>query len=605
MSNFTVIMINCGMSKGRGGKSGRVGDETLARIEDLKGGWTVSADGDSEPADSPAPLERPGSARLGSSNLPSLPRPKTESSRVSPLPVPTRKRPGTNAPPIPPPKRKASLSSPPPVPPKRAPSKTRPPALPGKKPLSSVIIEGDRDDEPTRQLDAKSATSQVERKEQRRVMPPAVIVQHEIDDNASTRIATQTSAETSTPPPMEERKRPLRPSVQSPVPSPPVPKGPPSVEASMSAELSTEGAPLAKGAPEPPPRDRMRSAPPVRGKLPESIPRTPGVFGDVAYLFRVMRKRKQARSEIESLASRIVTAKESRHEKLVDMARHAVGDESFDQTMVDRARASLLTIEEKRSQHAGRVAAVDEKIGVLQRSSEERLQKADGKQKLLRLEIESIQAEMTPLKVKAAAIRKRAAALKRQLQSMDAQIQEKTASLVSVDGKANQAGVNAALASLRAERVSIATDEPVIAAQIDEIDPEIAGLRSQRSDVEKQITRLEADKETEKLRLEEKIVALKAGRVVEKRKVQDRSEERQERLLELGEELHDKPPQKTSLHEKEVEKQDLEIGILERQRMDVKELLLSVERAPMTRGMVWIGTAILVVIALIALVVLV
>ncbi len=373
---------------------------------------------------------------------------------------------------------------------------------------------------------------------------------------------------------------------------------------SSSFTRQQAAAPEAEPEPTPEPKRRASSMPaPVvsNRRLPDTIARSSGALGDIAYLFRVMKTRSVATKEIQSLAQRITAAKEVRHGKLVEMAKLAVGDDAFDQTMVGRARTSLLKIEDKRSQHAGRVAAVDEKLGVLDRSREERAKGRVSKLSELNLQLEAVAASMEPLKATAAAARKRAAVLKRHLSSLDTEIREKESSTVAVVGAADKASVNAEIASLRAERAAVASDEPAILADIDHVDPQIATLREERSKLMEAVADLEQDRVSDIERVDEKIAALRAGRIVEDRLVSDQVAEKAARLLELGEEMHEKPPEEAVLHTKGIVRQDLEIAALETRRIELKDLLAAAEKPAMIRGGVWLAAIVMTTIAVAAL----
>lgn len=570
------------MSEGGKDKSKRAGDDTRARIDDLKGGWSL---GENTPAKVPAPDSSPP---VPSGPLPALPKPKPTPKPVKKSAAPAQK--GKPPPPPPAAKRAKSVSAPPPIPgakgrpgSKRRPTTKAPPigkappvgkalpiakAAPPKEQVVAqpkVIVESSesRDDDSTLH---KSSDKRSTIEDEELMIPAAPTAGQEVDEEAPTRVAASFNRQKADAAKSSE---------------------PAAAQAVVKASTTPAKAP--------------QRVPQSLSQLPDTIPRKAGIQGDIAYLFRVLSKRREARKEIESLEVRITSAKEIRHAKLVDMARLAVGDDAFDQTMVGRARTSLLEIEEKRSQHAGRVAAVDEKLGVLERSRDEREKERGQKRSEIQLEIDAVLTSMEPLKLQAAAARKRAAALKRHLQALDGEIRSKESSTVAVAGPADQASVNAEIASLKAERDAVASDQPAIVADIDHVEPQIAKLRADRDALQVSIAKLETDKVSDAQRIDEKVSALKAGRVVEDRLVNDQTSEKEARLLELGEEMHKKPPEEAELHAKGLERQDLEIAALESRRIELKDLLLAVEKPAMIRGGVWIGAAFITLIALAAL----
>ncbi len=323
-------------------------------------------------------------------------------------------------------------------------------------------------------------------------------------------------------------------------------------------------------------------------RLPDSLPRSRGVLGDIAYLFRVIARRRAARVELAKNEQRIANEKEARNHKLLEMARHAIGDERIDLKLVDEARAELLAIEEKRSLHAGRVAAADEKVAVLERHRSEEQIRGRAERERLRLEIEAIETSLQPLVKRTTEARKQTARLHRQLRSLDDKMRLRQASLVSVDGPANAAAVQAEVASLQAERDAVAADEPAMAAEVDDLEPKIASLKSTRSELRRKLEIVDREESLDEVRVAEKVAAVKASRIVEDRAVSDQSLRRQDKLLELGEALHNSPPDALNPRLKAVVKHDLEIGTLERRGLELGELMATIETAPMIRGALYL-----------------
>lgn len=321
-------------------------------------------------------------------------------------------------------------------------------------------------------------------------------------------------------------------------------------------------------------------------------------MGDIAYFFRVLAKRRSAKAEMEQIEARITNEKEARNTKLLNYARHAIGDDSYDQTLVGRARAALLNIEEKRSLHAGRIASANEKVTALERQREEVKAQRDEEVAKLEMEIRAVAASLDPLVARAALARKKTTRLRQQLHSLDEEIQKKEASLVAVSGAADKASVHAEMASIRAERDAVAQDEPAIAAEIDDLEPKIASLTSSRGELATQIEALAEEERLDVIRLAEKAEAVKASRVVEERAVSDQSAKRQKELLELGEGLHHDPPDTQDPKAAAIVRHDLEIGTLERRSLELSELLDSVEKGPMTRGGLYAGLLVLIPVAL-------
>jgi peptidoglycan hydrolase CwlO-like protein len=348
--------------------------------------------------------------------------------------------------------------------------------------------------------------------------------------------------------------------------------------------------------------DGLPAAPPVLAsgnatgsvRLPDSLPRKSGITGDIAYLFRVWAKNRSSKIEMARLATLIASEKETRNLKLLQVARQAIGDDRNDQTLVGRARVSLLEIEERRSLHAGRVAAADEKMSALGRHRSTKHEHRIEEGEALRNEVETINASLEPLQTRAANARKRTTEHRKQLKNLDEKIRQEEASLVAVAGPADKAAVHASIASLRAERDTVAADEPMLAAEVDDLDPKISSLISTRSGLADKIVALDQERELDEVRVKEKEEAVKASRTVESRAVDDQANKRQDALLELGEALHNKPVEDAP-RVSSIEKHDLEIGTLERRRLELKELMSSVEYLPMIRGGIWLVLAALAI----------
>ncbi len=546
------------MSKGRDGKAGRLGDDTRARINDLKGGWklpgaaadedeaTKVADSSSEPtvkvetqtaSPTPTPLVKSGA-------LPSLPQPRpSKPTQPPPSPRSTKNSqpppflPKTNVPPGVPSAvartKSASVPPPAPVPVLRAKSASVPPPAPGR-------------DKP------------------KPTLPPAAVVSTVgADDDEPTRITG-----------MDEPSEALE-----------------QASSAMASRAPASRTPASRS-----PVGVSNATGTVR--LPDSLPREPGLLGDIAYVFRVVGKRRSAKKEMREISSRIASEKEARNTKLLDYARHAVGDDSYDQTLVGRARASLLTIEEKRSHHAGRIASANEKVAALERQRKELKAKRDEDIVKLEMEIQAVAASLDPLVKKAGAARKKTTRLRLQLRAIDDEIQKKESSLVSVHGAADKASVHAEMASLRAERDAVASDEPAIASEIDGLEPKIASLTSSRGELADQIAVLRAEEELDIVRAEEKANAVNATRVVEERAVSDQAAKQEKQLLELGEGLHHNPPDTRDPKAAAIVRHDLEIGTLERRSLELSELLESVEGSAMVRGALYLGVMIAIPLAI-------
>jgi chromosome segregation ATPase len=361
-----------------------------------------------------------------------------------------------------------------------------------------------------------------------------------------------------------------------------------------------------------PPNAPMRPSEPARVplgsatgqvRLPDSIPRRAGVLGDIGYLFRVISHSRAAKRELATIEKKIEVEKEARSQKLIELARHAIGDDDLDQTFVGRARHRLLKIEESRSRHAGKIAAAREKIEHLERKRrEERIEKQSEISRL-QVELKAIDGSLAPLIKRHSQARRRASSIRSQLAIIDEKIARREASLVSVNGPADTAAVAAEVASLRAERESIATEEPPLAAEVDDLEPKIASLQATQQELQKKLSEAEEGESEQDERVAERVEAVKANRLVEERRVKDLSSERQGALLDLGEALHAEKPATVETRLKGVERHDLAIGTMERRALELRELRSTIETAFVIRGVLWIvlGGALIAAVLLLAL----
>lgn len=385
------------------------------------------------------------------------------------------------------------------------------------------------------------------------------------------------SASAAGPPPLKKRSAP----VSMPPPAVVIAEG---VDDDATTTLTSRDAPA-----------RLPAAPALASenatgtvRLPDSLPRNSGIGGDVAYLFRVWTRSRSCKVELAQIATQIASEKEARNLKLLQKARQAIGDDRNDQTLVGRARADLLKIEERRSVHAGRVAAADEKMAALARHRHDKRNLRVEEAEAMTDEVDAINTSLEPLQTRTSDARKRTTNLRKQLQALDEEIRQQEASLIAVTGPADKAAVHAALASLRAERDTVAADEPMLAAEIDDLEPKISSLISTRSALSDKIVALDQERSVDELRVKEKEDAVKASRTVESRAVDDQASKRQNALLELGEALHSKPEGSSTPRASTLENHELEIGTLERRRLELKELMSGVEYLPMVRGGLWL-----------------
>jgi len=346
--------------------------------------------------------------------------------------------------------------------------------------------------------------------------------------------------------------------------------------------------------------------PVVRGAVlrePPRLPRASGFLGDLSYVFAVARGVRKARKELLDVEDRITTLKADRAQRLADLGRAAVSDERFDQTAIRVSRDLLSDIEDRRSRHAGAAAAADAELDAIEREREAAARKhadtiADAEAETVRLS-----DELAPLERDAAAVRRRVAQLKATLKSIDGRIAAARAALVAAKAPADPAAVEAELATLEADREAVSRDEPRLAGDLDALLPRIASLESSRDAAGLRILEARAGEVDARTRATEKVAAVQARRRVESRAAQDARHTGERALIELGERLYADRPDDLTLRLAAVDQQDVAIATAQRRAIELRELLGSIERGPLARGILyWLLIAAAVTAALVLLV---
>jgi predicted nucleic acid-binding Zn-ribbon protein len=391
-------------------------------------------------------------------------------------------------------------------------------------------------------------------------------------DSEIQRSITSLRATRGPPPPPPGAKRPTSP--------PPTPSRPARIERDDDATTI-----------EPP--QTFAHATPTHGAVrePPSLPRTRGLAGDLGYVFTVISGVRRAKRELLEAEDQITTLKAERASRLAELGRAAVSDDRFDQTAIRSSRDLLTDIEDRRSRHAGAAAAADAELDAIERSRQSQLNKLADAVADAEAGVQRLDGLIGPLERESAAVRKRAAQVKETLSSIDSRIAAARASLVSVKGpEKDAAGVEAELASLRADRASVSRDEPAIAAELDALLPRIANLESQRADAQARITAARTADAEARMRAEEQVTAVQARRRVENRAAADARTASERALVELGERLYVERPDDLTIKLGAVDKQDVSIATSQRRAIELRELLGSVDRAALARGIaLWLA----------------
>lgn len=316
-----------------------------------------------------------------------------------------------------------------------------------------------------------------------------------------------------------------------------------------------------------------------------ALRRQRGIFGDVRYVATAVFGARNARKEIAELEATQAQRQQERRRHLITLGRTAVISDGFDHPALGAAREQLGGVEDERARHTGQVAAADQELDRVRRDRD-----AHAKQYVIDLAaVDAELAELTrryePLIKEQASVTKRGAELRESLRRLDAKIAETLAQLVSVKGpRQDPAAIQAELATLKADRIAVQRDEPVIAAELDALNPRIAALEAKRSDSQKRRAELVETEANDKRRTEELLEAIGAKRKVMDRAASDAEALRDKILFELGERLNVDRPESLAAQLAPLDAIDVELGTVERRMMELREILSSIDKAKLARG---------------------
>ena len=316
-----------------------------------------------------------------------------------------------------------------------------------------------------------------------------------------------------------------------------------------------------------------------------SLPRRRGIAGDLLYIATVIAGRRRARRELTALTARQATRQQSRRHHLITLGRAAVTADGFDHAALPAARDQLAGIEEERSQHAGHVVAADAELARVRRDREAKAKQYAEDIAGLDGELAALTRKLEPLEKEVTAAKKRGVDLHEALRRIDARIAATEASLSSPKAaKLDRAEVQTEIARLRADRKAIQGDEPVIAGQLDALSPRVAALEAARGEAERRRAELESAEHDDQRRVEELLAAIGAKRKVVDRAAADAEALRDKILFKLGERLYVDRPDDLTAELAPIDEIDLELGTADRRMMELREILASVDRWKLARG---------------------
>jgi len=324
-----------------------------------------------------------------------------------------------------------------------------------------------------------------------------------------------------------------------------------------------------------------------------SLPRTGGLAGDLRYVATVTFGVTRARRELARLDLELDGLRGKRRKLLIDLAADTLGDGRLDSPALADAGDRLAAIEDQRAKEAGHAAAADARADAARRDHDGEKKRLEDEAAAIETELAEIATELAPLERAAAAARKRASELKATLDRIDGKIATTEARKVSVKGQRSDAGaIDAELATLRADRIAVARDEPAIAAELDDLLPRIAELDARRTDARTRLERARNDLVALADELQERLRVVEAAKKVTDRALLQIASERDAALEDLGEQLAIERPPALAHPLRDVDELDLAIATGERRAMELREVLGSVHKGALARGL-----AVLVLIA--------
>ncbi|HEY5927449.1 MAG TPA: hypothetical protein VIV11_37450 [Kofleriaceae bacterium] len=320
-----------------------------------------------------------------------------------------------------------------------------------------------------------------------------------------------------------------------------------------------------------------------------ALRRKRGLAGDVRYVFTALFGVRSSRRELAELEHRQGLRQTSRRRHLVTLGRAAVITDSFDHPALGKSREQLQAIEDERSRHAGAVSASDAELERVRRDRETKAKQYVAGLSGTDAELAELGKKLEPLEKEATSARKRAQELRESLQRIDKKIGETEALLTSVKGeKLDKAQVLSDIATLKADRQSVLRDEPMIASELDALNPRIAAIEASRNDLRKKRGQLEKSEVEDQRRTSELLEAIGAKRKVVERAAADAEAARDIALFELGDRLYVDRPKVLAAQLSPIDQIDLELGEGDRRAMELKEILSNIDKAKFARGLAMI-----------------
>jgi hypothetical protein len=330
-------------------------------------------------------------------------------------------------------------------------------------------------------------------------------------------------------------------------------------------------------------------SPKARLRTIAQLQRRRGVGGDMRYVLTTIFGLRRARRELAALEVKEATLQQSRRRHLLTLGRTAVSADGFEHAALRGARARLAEIEEERARHTGQVSAADAELQRATRDREDKARQHAAELAEVEAELAEIVKKLEPLEKENASVTRRAAALRDTMRRLDEKLAFTEARLTSAESDDSRAAIQAEIASIRAERKAVQEDEPELAAALDSLHPRIAKLEAARVEARRRRGEIEQAEQADQRRTEEVLAAIGARRKVLDRAAADAEAARDKILFELGERLYVDRPATMAPELSPIDAIDVELGTVDRRTMELREILQSVDRWKLVRGVgLWI-----------------
>lgn len=326
-----------------------------------------------------------------------------------------------------------------------------------------------------------------------------------------------------------------------------------------------------------------------------ALRRQRGWFGDVRYVATVMFGVRRSRRELADLELKQQSRQAERERYLVTLGRTAVITDNFHHPALGPARDKLAEVEDERGRHRSAVIAADEELQRVTRDREAKAKQYATDMASVDAELAELAKRLEPLQKEHASATRRAADLRETLRRIDSQIQETTASLVAVKSKKDPVAIQAELATLKADREGTKRDEPKLAQELDSLSPRIAAIEAKRAESTKRRAEMIKLEEDDQGRSSELLAAIGAKRKVMDRAANDAETLRDKILFELAERLYVDRPKELGPQLAPIDAIDVELGSADRRVMELREIMDSIDRKKLLRGIAMIAAAVLLV----------